>query len=126
MSVSTELTAWNEAHARLHQYLETYCLSDGVLLERLTLRLLDEAEQIRPLPPVYQAFKSMALTRSGCRDEGAQLLQRVVQLTSSSTDNESKYALTYAQLLEALASENRWAELKRLQEELISGRPSGF
>jgi hypothetical protein len=24
----------------------------------------------------------------------------------------------------ALASENRWAELKRLQEELISGRPS--
>ncbi len=26
----------------------------------------------------------------------------------------------------ALASENRWAELKRLQEELISGRPSGF
>jgi len=48
----------------------------------------------------------MALTRSGCRDEGAQLLRRVVQLTSSSTDNESKYALTYAQLLEALASEN--------------------
>jgi len=26
----------------------------------------------------------------------------------------------------ALASENRWAELKRLQEELISGKPSGF
>ena len=26
----------------------------------------------------------------------------------------------------ALASENRWGELKRLQEELISGRPSGF
>jgi predicted flap endonuclease-1-like 5' DNA nuclease len=26
----------------------------------------------------------------------------------------------------ALASENRWGELKRLQEELISGKPSGF
>jgi predicted flap endonuclease-1-like 5' DNA nuclease len=26
----------------------------------------------------------------------------------------------------ALASENRWGELKRLQAELISGRPSGF
>lgn len=26
----------------------------------------------------------------------------------------------------ALASENRWGELKRLQEELIGGRPSGF
>ena len=26
----------------------------------------------------------------------------------------------------ALASENRWGELKRLQEELVSGKPSGF
>ena len=71
-----------------------------------TLLLLDAADELRPLPPVYQVFKSMALTRSGRRDEAAKLLQAVIKQWSSPPDTESKYALTYAQLLQALASEN--------------------
>jgi hypothetical protein len=46
MNPPSEIEAWNRAHARLREYLETFALADQVQLERLTLRLLDEARDL--------------------------------------------------------------------------------
>jgi hypothetical protein len=51
MKLPVEIEAWNQAHARLRDYLETFALGDQVLLERLTLRLLDEARTLRQADP---------------------------------------------------------------------------
>ena len=47
MKPAAEIEAWNQAHARLHCYLDSFILGDQVLLERLTLKLLDEARELQ-------------------------------------------------------------------------------
>ena len=51
MNTPAETEAWNQAHARVHAYLETFALGDQVLLERLALRLLDEARELHRMDP---------------------------------------------------------------------------
>jgi hypothetical protein len=46
MNTPADISAWNEAHERLRQYLETFALGDQVRLERLVLQLLDEAREL--------------------------------------------------------------------------------
>jgi hypothetical protein len=90
-----------------------------------TLRLLAEVEELRPLPPVYQVFKSTALTRIGRRDEADELLRAVIQDCSSLSDAQSRYALTYGQLLQALACDNfELAEVLFDRAKAISVPPS--
>ena len=51
MNTDTDLLAWNQAHERLRRYLKTFALADRVLLERLALRLLDQARELRRADP---------------------------------------------------------------------------
>jgi hypothetical protein len=51
MTPPAEIAAWNRAHGRLRDYLETFALGDGVQLERLALRLLDEARELHRASP---------------------------------------------------------------------------
>jgi len=71
-----------------------------------TLRLLETAEKSASLSPAYQVFKATALTRTTRREEAASLLASVVDKSQISDDAETRYAVTYAQLLQALAAEN--------------------
>ena len=45
MNAPAEITAWNQAHERLRLYLATFVLGDEIQLERIALRLLDEARE---------------------------------------------------------------------------------
>lgn len=45
MNVPAEIMEWNQAHERLRLYLETFALGDEIQLERIALRLLDEARE---------------------------------------------------------------------------------
>jgi hypothetical protein len=51
MKPRADIDAWNHAHARLRRYLETFALGDQVRLERLALRLLDEARELHRADP---------------------------------------------------------------------------
>lgn len=41
-----EQKAWNEAYVRLTHYLESFCLGDRAHVSRLSLKLLDDAQQV--------------------------------------------------------------------------------
>ena len=51
MNTPADIAAWNEAHRRLREYLETFALGDEVKIERLTLQLLDEARELQRAAP---------------------------------------------------------------------------
>jgi len=51
MKPTAEIEAWNQAHERLRLYLETYAVGDQVLVERLALKLLDEARELQRAHP---------------------------------------------------------------------------
>jgi hypothetical protein len=51
MKTPDHLTAWNQAHERLHWYLETFALGDEIHVTRLALRLLDEARALHRADP---------------------------------------------------------------------------
>jgi hypothetical protein len=51
MKTPAETSAWNEAHERLREYLETFAVGDHVHLQRLTLQLVDEARELHRANP---------------------------------------------------------------------------
>jgi hypothetical protein len=51
MNPPSDINAWNHAHERLRLYLETFALGDRVLLERLALKLIDEARDLQRADP---------------------------------------------------------------------------
>ena len=70
------------------------------------LRALEKAEQIKPLSPAYRVFKSMLLTRMKQHEKADSLLASVVTVFGDAEDAEALYAVTYAQLLQSLTSQN--------------------
>lgn len=70
------------------------------------LEALEKVESCEPLTPAYRVFKATILTTLGRHDEAATLLRSVIEHGIGRKDAESRYAVTYAQLLGALADEN--------------------
>jgi len=50
-TVGDEQAAWNEAHDRLRDFLNTFGLGDHAQVSRLTLKLLDQARELRRQDP---------------------------------------------------------------------------
>jgi hypothetical protein len=46
-TASDEQAAWNQAHDRLHDFLNTFALGDHAQVSRLILKLLDQARELR-------------------------------------------------------------------------------
>jgi hypothetical protein len=73
MSTPADFTAWNQAHERLRRYLETFALGDEIQLERIALRLLDEAREKQRADP---AQSPTSVTLRHAQDELTRWLAR--------------------------------------------------
>jgi hypothetical protein len=107
MSTPSDLAAWNEAHERLRRYLKTFALADRVLMERLTLRLLDQAQEL------HRANPDQNPTTLTLRHAQAELA-RWLAATLTGEPNPSPQALasgTIALLLSRVAQEQPGAFL---------------
>jgi hypothetical protein len=51
MNTPANLAAWNQAHDRLHWYLETFALGDEIQVSRIALLLLDQARDLHSADP---------------------------------------------------------------------------
>jgi hypothetical protein len=102
MNTDLHLADWNQAHERLRRYLKTFALADRVLVERLALRLLDEAREL------HRANPGQHPTTITLRHAQAQLA-RWLATTLTGEPNPSPQALTsgtVALLLSRMAQEH--------------------
>ena len=101
MKVPPEVEAWNHAHERLRLYLDTFNVGDQVWVERLALRLLDQARELQKAHPTIDP------TTTTLRHAQAEL-GRWLSVTLTGSGEPTQHALTtgaVALLLSRLAQE---------------------